>query len=198
MQLCFFTLLFVFGLNDIFAFQIGRIEPNFPKIHGHKGNILDLQFNPFNTNIIASAGEDARIKVAKQYCGYISCNINKTVNTIINNTKNKILTLCKVIRGTPKSIICKLLSYRDSFPDSSQWPFILHIWKSTSKKTSQKWIKKQHTKLSHYINIKPTDIGYKYFVWIISTNTGIPLSGCTCNTLQNFEWFCVEQCEPSK
>ena len=103
MQLCFFTLLFVFGLNDIFAIQIGRIEPNFPKIHGHKGNILDLQFNPFNTNI------------------------NHTVNTIINNTKNKILTLCKVIRGTPKSIICKLLSYRDSFPDSSQWPFILHI-----------------------------------------------------------------------
>ena len=90
MQLCLLTVLFVFGLNDIFTIQIGRIEPNFPKIHGHKGNILDLQFNPFNTNIIATAGEDARIKVTKQYCGYISCNINNTVNTIINNTKNKI------------------------------------------------------------------------------------------------------------
>jgi len=43
--------------------KTGRIEATTPKVSGHKGRILDLQFNPFNTNIIASAGEDARIKL---------------------------------------------------------------------------------------------------------------------------------------
>ena len=36
---------------------------------------------------------------------------------MINNTKNKILTLRKVIRGTPKLI----------YSDSSQRPFVLHL-----------------------------------------------------------------------
>jgi len=43
--------------------QSGRIEPSAPKICGHKGKVLDIQFNPFNAHVIASAGEDSRIKI---------------------------------------------------------------------------------------------------------------------------------------
>jgi len=47
------------------AEKTGRIDQNHPKYYGHKGRILDLQFNPFNANVIASAGEDSRIKIWK-------------------------------------------------------------------------------------------------------------------------------------
>jgi len=41
----------------------GRIEASAPKVSGHTGKVLDIQFNPFNAHVIASAGEDSRIKV---------------------------------------------------------------------------------------------------------------------------------------
>lgn len=41
----------------------GRIDASQPKFSGHSGKILDIQFNPFNANIIATAGEDSRIKI---------------------------------------------------------------------------------------------------------------------------------------
>ncbi|NWT75793.1 COR2B protein, partial [Prunella himalayana] len=38
--------------------QTGRIEPNYPKVCGHQGNVLDIKWNPFIENIIASCSED--------------------------------------------------------------------------------------------------------------------------------------------
>ncbi|XP_025774970.1 coronin-2B [Puma concolor] len=38
--------------------QTGRIEPNYPKVCGHQGNVLDIKWNPFIDNIIASCSED--------------------------------------------------------------------------------------------------------------------------------------------
>ncbi|NXL68299.1 COR2B protein, partial [Chordeiles acutipennis] len=35
--------------------QTGRIEPNYPKVCGHQGNVLDIKWNPFIENIIASS-----------------------------------------------------------------------------------------------------------------------------------------------
>jgi coronin-2 len=43
--------------------QTGRIEINMPKITGHRGPVLDLKWNPFNDNEIASCSEDTTIKV---------------------------------------------------------------------------------------------------------------------------------------
>ncbi|EMP36031.1 Coronin-2B [Chelonia mydas] len=47
-----------------FAFQFnmtGRIEPNYPKVCGHQGNVLDIKWNPFIENIIASCSEDTSL-----------------------------------------------------------------------------------------------------------------------------------------
>ncbi|OBS79554.1 hypothetical protein A6R68_18066 [Neotoma lepida] len=38
--------------------KTGRIEPNYPKVCGHQGNVLDIKWNPFIDNIIASCSED--------------------------------------------------------------------------------------------------------------------------------------------
>lgn len=39
------------------------MDINHPKVSGHKNPILDLAFNPFNENMIASASEDCTVKL---------------------------------------------------------------------------------------------------------------------------------------
>ncbi|CAB1339009.1 unnamed protein product [Coregonus sp. 'balchen'] len=41
----------------------GRIDPHHPKVCGHQGNVLDIKWNPFFENIIASCSEDSSVRV---------------------------------------------------------------------------------------------------------------------------------------
>lgn len=43
--------------------QTGKVDPNAPLVAGHKGAVLDIQWCPFNDNIIASASDDAIVRV---------------------------------------------------------------------------------------------------------------------------------------
>lgn len=43
--------------------QCGRLEPNFPKVCGHHGNVLDIKWSPFYDNIIASCSEDTSVRI---------------------------------------------------------------------------------------------------------------------------------------
>ncbi|KAK1802209.1 hypothetical protein P4O66_021876 [Electrophorus voltai] len=41
----------------------GRIDPHHPKVCGHQGNVLDIKWNPFHENIIASCSEDSSVRI---------------------------------------------------------------------------------------------------------------------------------------
>ena len=43
--------------------QTGRFDINYPKVSGHKNPVLDIAWNPFNDNEIASASEDCTVKL---------------------------------------------------------------------------------------------------------------------------------------
>ena len=43
--------------------QVGRVPANYPRVTGHRGAVLDLQWNPFDDNVIASSSEDCTIKI---------------------------------------------------------------------------------------------------------------------------------------
>ncbi|NXH28992.1 COR2A protein, partial [Myiagra hebetior] len=43
--------------------QTGKLDPHYPKVCGHKGNVLDIKWNPFNDFEIASCSEDATVKI---------------------------------------------------------------------------------------------------------------------------------------
>lgn len=43
--------------------EVGRVSINAPKVAGHRGGVLDIKWNPFDDNIIASASEDCTVKV---------------------------------------------------------------------------------------------------------------------------------------
>uniref|UniRef100_A0A5F9D6D4 Coronin n=1 Tax=Oryctolagus cuniculus TaxID=9986 RepID=A0A5F9D6D4_RABIT len=41
----------------------GLIEPNYPKVCGHQGNVLDIKWNPFIDTVIASCSEDTSVRI---------------------------------------------------------------------------------------------------------------------------------------
>ncbi|XP_062984562.1 coronin-2A [Elgaria multicarinata webbii] len=43
--------------------QTGKLDPHYPRICGHKGNVLDIKWNPFDDFVIASCSEDATVKI---------------------------------------------------------------------------------------------------------------------------------------
>ncbi|XP_072460375.1 coronin-2A isoform X2 [Notamacropus eugenii] len=43
--------------------QTGKLDPHYPKVCGHKGNVLDIKWNPFDDFVIASCSEDTTIKI---------------------------------------------------------------------------------------------------------------------------------------
>lgn len=51
------------SFDNIFFFQTGKLDPHYPKVCGHKGNVLDIKWNPFNDFVIASCSEDATVSL---------------------------------------------------------------------------------------------------------------------------------------
>jgi len=43
--------------------SVGKVDPKAPVVAGHKSTVLDLDFNPFNDSLIASASEDCTSKI---------------------------------------------------------------------------------------------------------------------------------------
>lgn len=41
----------------------GKVDPHHPKVSGHKGNVMDIKWNPFNDFCIASCSEDTTVKI---------------------------------------------------------------------------------------------------------------------------------------
>ncbi|XP_029007722.1 coronin-2A isoform X2 [Betta splendens] len=41
----------------------GKVDPHHPRVSGHRGNVLDIKWNPFNDYCIASCSEDNTVKV---------------------------------------------------------------------------------------------------------------------------------------
>ncbi|XP_073321612.1 coronin-2A isoform X1 [Pagrus major] len=41
----------------------GKVDPQNPRVSGHRGNVLDIKWNPFNDYCIASCSEDSTVKV---------------------------------------------------------------------------------------------------------------------------------------
>uniref|UniRef100_A0A673G032 Coronin n=1 Tax=Sinocyclocheilus rhinocerous TaxID=307959 RepID=A0A673G032_9TELE len=41
----------------------GKVDPHHPKVSGHRGNVLDIKWNPFNDFCIASCSEDTTVKI---------------------------------------------------------------------------------------------------------------------------------------
>ncbi|XP_025197809.1 coronin-2B-like isoform X1 [Melanaphis sacchari] len=57
--------------------KTGRLDLNTSKVTGHRGQVLDVKWNPFNDNIIASCSDDCTIKLWYIPDSGLSCNLNE-------------------------------------------------------------------------------------------------------------------------
>lgn len=48
--------------------QTGKVDPHHPKVSGHRGNVLDIKWNPFDDFCIASCSEDNTVSVNHLRC----------------------------------------------------------------------------------------------------------------------------------
>jgi len=70
----------------------GKVDPKLPLVAGHKSAVLDIDFNPFNDGLIASASEDCTIKV----WGIPDGGLTKTLDTplqTLNGHRRKVGTV---------------------------------------------------------------------------------------------------------
>ena len=44
--------------------QTGKVDINVSRVTGHRGPVLDVKWNPFNDNIIASCSDDCTVSIS--------------------------------------------------------------------------------------------------------------------------------------
>jgi coronin-1B/1C/6 len=94
----FFSVIFEAGGGGAFAVVPwtakfgGKIDPKLPLITGHKGAVLDIDFHPFNDNLIASVSEDCTGKIWSIPDAGLKETMNDPVQTL-NGHKRKVGTV---------------------------------------------------------------------------------------------------------
>uniref|UniRef100_A0AAR2KM78 Coronin n=1 Tax=Pygocentrus nattereri TaxID=42514 RepID=A0AAR2KM78_PYGNA len=83
--------------------QSGRIDPHHPKVCGHQGNVLDIKWNPFHENIIASCSEDSSVSEITVITMQI--NLLSTIQTIQEMYFKIIILIWNLEIGEPVKMI---------------------------------------------------------------------------------------------
>jgi len=67
--------------------KTGRVEQDAPKVTGHGGDVLDIAWNPFNDNMIASSSEDMKVMIWEIPDTGLSANLSKPLLTLANHQR---------------------------------------------------------------------------------------------------------------
>uniref|UniRef100_A0A3Q2DF14 Coronin n=1 Tax=Cyprinodon variegatus TaxID=28743 RepID=A0A3Q2DF14_CYPVA len=67
--------------------QAGRLDSHYPKVCGHQGNVLDIKWNPFFENIIASCSEDTSVRVWEIPEGGLRRNMTEAVLELYGHSR---------------------------------------------------------------------------------------------------------------
>ncbi|XP_069482494.1 coronin-2A [Ambystoma mexicanum] len=67
--------------------QTGKLDPHHPKISGHKGNVLDIKWNPFNDFVIASCSEDTTVKIWEIPKHFLSKSITTPAKELLGHAR---------------------------------------------------------------------------------------------------------------
>uniref|UniRef100_A0A3B4B9T9 Coronin n=1 Tax=Periophthalmus magnuspinnatus TaxID=409849 RepID=A0A3B4B9T9_9GOBI len=65
----------------------GRLDSHHPKVCGHQGNVLDIKWNPFFENIIASCSEDTSVRIWEIPEGGLRRNMNAALLELYGHSR---------------------------------------------------------------------------------------------------------------
>lgn len=72
--------------------SVGKVSANFPLVAGHSAEVLEIEFNPFNDNLIVSASEDGYAKVWNIPDGGLKEEMKEPVQNLVGH-KRKVGTV---------------------------------------------------------------------------------------------------------
>ncbi|XP_040273231.1 coronin-2A [Bufo bufo] len=67
--------------------QSGKLDPHYPKVSGHRGNVLDIKWNPFDDYVIASCSEDASVKIWDIPKPFVAKNITNARKELVGHSR---------------------------------------------------------------------------------------------------------------
>ncbi|XP_078532475.1 coronin-2A-like [Lissotriton helveticus] len=67
--------------------QTGKLDPHHPRVCGHKGNVLDIKWNPFDDFVIASCSEDATVKIWEIPKHFLSKSITTAAKELLGHSR---------------------------------------------------------------------------------------------------------------
>nr|XP_061810824.1 coronin-2A-like [Nerophis lumbriciformis] len=65
----------------------GRVDPQHPRVCGHKAQVLDVKWNPFNDSCIASCSEDCTVKIWDIPLNGIQRNLTQARKSLIGHSR---------------------------------------------------------------------------------------------------------------
>ncbi|XP_063150869.1 coronin-2A isoform X3 [Candoia aspera] len=84
--------------------QTGKLDSHYPRVCGHRGNVLDIKWNPFDDFVIASCSEDATIMIWN--LDTKECTIQTPIKTIGFHT-DVILSMSFNTDGSLLATVCR-------------------------------------------------------------------------------------------
>ncbi|XP_030629518.1 coronin-2B isoform X2 [Chanos chanos] len=67
--------------------KTGRVDPHYPRVCGHQGNVLDIKWNPFMDHIIASCSEDCSVRIWEIPEGGLRRNMTKSAMELYGHSR---------------------------------------------------------------------------------------------------------------
>uniref|UniRef100_A0A3Q2DRK2 Coronin n=1 Tax=Cyprinodon variegatus TaxID=28743 RepID=A0A3Q2DRK2_CYPVA len=117
----------------------GRVDPQYPRVCGHSGRVLDVKWNPFDDYCIASCSEDSTVKIWDiPVCG-VQRDITKARKTLMGHSRR-----VAIIEWHPTAE--NLLFYSGTCPRPVQLSDIrLCCYPSASTAMAAGWLSPQKT-----------------------------------------------------
>ena len=98
-----------------------RIKPDQPRLKGHRANILDLEFSPFSSDLLACAYDDYNILLYKIPEGGLKENITKEAQSYTKHTKKVPFVTFNPVAS---DVVC-----------SGAFQGEIHVWSSVKSET---------------------------------------------------------------
>ena len=102
--------------------QVGRFDINYPKVSGHRNPVLDVAWNPFNENQIASCSEDCTVKLWDIPDGGLQENLTAYALDLSGHQKKVVSVLSCVFYVFTHSPPCRLVRSCGTHVLKMCWP----------------------------------------------------------------------------
>ena len=91
------------GIAVLDANNVGSVKPDLPYLRGFRGPVLDLEFSPFRTDLIAATGEDCSVKIFQIPEGGLTTTITQELQGFAGHVKK-----CSFLNFNPSASDCLL------------------------------------------------------------------------------------------